>query len=117
MKVYLKFQINPAIPRDTNYFNADGTPKNGEQMSDAGNWKKVSGHRLRIAIVQITTHEGTEFTGAIGDYATLIDQNGNAVENIEAVTTDGAAQVNIKAGDMFEDVKEVVVSYEDETEE
>ena len=34
VKVYLKFRVNLSIPEDTNRFDADGRPLNGNQLSD-----------------------------------------------------------------------------------
>src|SRR5690606_9268706 len=114
-KVYLKFQIDPSIPRDTNYFNSDGTPR--RPLNDDGNWKFVNGHHVTIRIDKITPQEGATFDGTISDYATLLDANGQPTDEAQVITSsDGAAQVLVKAGPMIRDAKEVVLSVEDTTE-
>lgn len=114
-KVYVKFQLNPGILRDTNYFNADGTPR--RPLDDYGNWKFVNGHKLRIRIVEITLQQDMEFSGVNSDYATLLNANGQPAEFVEVVTAnDGAAQVQIQAGLLINEAKEVVLTYEDEAE-
>jgi hypothetical protein len=113
-KVYLKFQVDPGIPRDTNYFNSDGTPC--RPLDDDGNWRFVNGHKLRITIVEIVPHEGAQFSGNISDYATLVDGSGQPVDFIEVTTAaDGAAQVQVKAEELIVEAKEVILAYEDMT--
>lgn len=114
-KVYLKYRVDPSIPRDTSYFHSDGTPKNGTELSDRGNWKEVNNHALRIRIAEIRLHDSVSYSGSPEDYATLIDSNGDSISEANVTTSNGAAQVNIKAGPLFEQVKLVVLQYTDET--
>lgn len=113
-KIYLKFQKDLSILRDTKYFNNDGTLRTN--LSDNGNWSFVNGHVLRIHIKQVIPQDGATIDGALSEYATLIDQNGNTVESLDVTTAnDGAAQFRLKAGPLINNSASILLEAQDLT--
>lgn len=139
VKVYLKFRKNPddsTHPIDDKYFlvnnnpqptldaDGDGTisPEEREQgsvrlpLDDDGNWAYVNGHSLRIKVAEIKRADEVFVSPeAFGDYITLLNSQGQPVNEVVAVTAnDGAASAQLKSANLISLVEEVVLEAEDQ---